>query len=57
LEVELEEFAILNTPEGILNLDFFTKLALKERFLSFKCTGYVLWLNLDFELIRLGSLR
>ena len=56
LEVELEEFAVLDTPEGILDLDLLAQLALKERFLALEAACDVLRLYLDFELVGLGPL-
>lgn len=48
LEVELKEFAVFNTPEGVLNLDLLTELALKERLLALKATRDVFRLDLYF---------
>ena len=48
LEVELEEFAVFNTPEGVLNLDLLTELALKERLLALEATRDVFRLDLYF---------
>lgn len=56
LEVELEEFSVLNTPEGILDFDLLTELALKERFLALEAACDLLRLDLDFELVGLGPL-
>jgi hypothetical protein len=51
LEVKLEEFAVFNTPEGVLNLDLLTELALKERLLALEATRDVFRLDLYFQLV------
>ena len=56
LEVELKEFAVLNTPEGVLDLDLLAQLALKERLLALEATCDVFRLYLYFQLIGLGPL-
>ena len=48
LEVQLEEFAVLNTPKRILDLDLLTKLTLKEWFLALEATCDVFRLDLYF---------
>jgi hypothetical protein len=46
LEVELKKFAVLDTPERILDLNFLAELTLKEGFFALKTTRDMLSLNL-----------
>ena len=51
LEIYIQEFAVLNTPEGVLDFDFFTQLSLNEGFFSFETNFEVLRFYYNCKLI------